>query len=309
MEGGELVPIEPGSLPAHGPTQGNAAGLIDAWLGDKKPQTIEGYRKDLDLFIRFIGPPGLDGFLALPAGDANALVLSYRNDQIGRGLASATIARRLAAVKSVVKLARTLGRCAFAIEVSPPKAEPRRDMRGPREEAIRRIKKALIRASKRDRALFALLFGLGLRRAEAAGLDLADVDFASNKVHVLGKGRREKVALELPPQLARPVGEWVLMRGGHPGPLFPGKDPSKPINLATVNNVIGRLGKAAGMADKLRPHGLRHAAITLLFDRKATVAEVMAFSRHSKPETVMRYHDSLSDRAADMARIVAKQLD
>jgi len=96
-------------LPAIG-----AVDLVEAFLAGRKPTTLDAYRRDLTDFARFVGAarpgPAVEALISGTAGQANALALGYRADLIGRGLASATIARRLAALRSMVKLARILGR-------------------------------------------------------------------------------------------------------------------------------------------------------------------------------------------------------
>ena len=69
--------------------------------------------------------------MQLDGGGANELVLRYRHAMTQRGLAPATIARRLAAIRSMVRLARTLGYCTFTIEIDDPKVQKYRDTRGP----------------------------------------------------------------------------------------------------------------------------------------------------------------------------------
>lgn len=313
----ELVPP-----PAPGPpAPAGPPDLVAAWLDGRKPATVAGYQKDIRHFAAAIGfgPPreALDYFLGLDAGPANALALAYRNSMLRDGLASATIARRLAAVRSVVKLARTLGRVGWAIEVEAPRPEPRRDVRGPEPAELRKIVRAARAAgdgvrAKRDRAILALLVGLALRRGEVVALDLADVDFAGGTVNVLGKGRREKVALDMPPEVSTALAEWVAVRGHEPGPLFNPtdrqRDPGARLTGESVRRLVARLGRAAKVPRPVRPHGVRHAQITRLLSGGETVRNVMGFSRHSKLETVMRYDDELADAAGRLAREAARAL-
>jgi integrase/recombinase XerC len=315
----ELVPATSTSRPVPTFASGPGPSLVESWLAGKKPTTVRDYAGDLLQFSRWLGTASpavaLDDLLSLGSGDANGLVLRWRNAMIDGGLSSSTINRRLAAIRSVTKLGRTLGRITWVIEVEGVEHEARRDSRGPNPDEMKRVNRALKALGdgakgRRNRAIVALLFGLGLRRAEAVGLDLADVDWPTNTVKVLGKGCREKIAREMPAPVAKAVSDWVVLRGSHPGPLFhrvdrPGVDR---LDLASVNRLVSAIGNAAEMPGKLRPHGFRHAAITELFRRKKTVAQVMGFSRHANPQTVMRYHDALGDDAAEMAREVAKGL-
>jgi integrase/recombinase XerC len=114
---------------------------------------------------------------------------------------SATINRRLAALRSMVKLARTLGRISWKIEIGGVRSEAYRDTRGPGRAAVRELfRKLEIRKDAkgfRDRAIFRLLYDLGLRRGEVITLDLADVDLQNSTVAVLGKGKTDRTTLTL----------------------------------------------------------------------------------------------------------------
>ncbi len=87
-----------------------------------------------------------------------------------RELAANTINPRLTALRSLVKLGRTLGVVSWTIEVQSVKADPYRDTRGPGRAGFRDMLDSLAkrkdRKSMRDRALLRCLFDLGLRRAE-----------------------------------------------------------------------------------------------------------------------------------------------
>ena len=115
--------------------------LLGAFLAGRRPTTLRAYRKDLADFADFLGladaGAAVELLVAGGAGRANALALGYRAHLTDRGLAPATIARRLAALRSVVKLARTLGRVAWTIDIPSPRTQAYRDTRGPGLEAGR----------------------------------------------------------------------------------------------------------------------------------------------------------------------------
>ena len=87
--------------------------LIDAFLSGRNPLTLEAYRTDLQDFQGFIGALTLDEaarlLLGRGHGEANGLALAYKSALVDRGLSANSINRRLAALRSLVKLARTLG--------------------------------------------------------------------------------------------------------------------------------------------------------------------------------------------------------
>lgn len=310
----ELAPLAPDPAP---PPAVARPDLLAAFLSGRKPTTVKAYASDLAHFARLLHRggtgPALEWVLSLPAGDANALALAYRNTMLADGLASATIARRLAALRSFVKLARTLGRVAWSIEVEAPRPEPRRDVRGPdrsdQKKLWRELESKDDARGRRDRAIIALLFDLALRRGEVAALDLADLDFKGKTIAVLGKGKREKVTLSLKPPTIKALEAWVFARGSDPGPLFIRTDrPASKDRLTgeSIARLVARHGKAAKVSRKVRPHGLRHAAITAALEGGLTVREVRAFSRHAKIETVMKYDDARDDPADRVAEFVSK---
>lgn len=316
----------PVSLPAPPPAPARAAPhqeLLDHWLSGRSPRTVRAYRSDLSDFAAHRAAPSLAAavaeLLALGPGPANAAVLGYRADLERRGLATATVARRLAALRSLVELAGTLGLVTWEIGIRSPRIEARRDVRGPDQADRKKLWKTLKArgdgtAARRDRALVALLFDLALRRAEVVSLDLADLDLAVGTVQVQGKGKREKSRLTLPAPTRTALREWVEVRGEGPGPLFLRLDRARgeggSDNRLTgdgVAAIVRGLGVSAGLPRRLRPHGFRHSAITAALDSGRDIREVRKFSRHAKLETVIRYDDAREDTAGEIARRVSRE--
>src|SRR5262249_34933789 len=192
------------------------------------PQTCRAYRRDRQDFARFVGVPAVEAIpgalFAGGQGAANELALRYRAHLLQRGLAPATVNRRLAAVRSLVKLARVLGLVPWALDVDGVRAEPYRDTRGPGRAGFARLLAVL--ASRvdakglRDRALLRLLFDLGLRRGEAVHLDVQALDLEAGTADVLGKGRTQKARLTLPGPTREALAAWLAVRGTAPGPLL-----------------------------------------------------------------------------------------
>jgi len=298
----------------------SALDVLDAFLSGRNPRTLRAYGRDLDDFARFLGAPdtraAVAGLLDLPHGHANAAALGYRAHLTERGLKSATIARRLAALRSVVKCARMLGRVAWALDVEGPRAEPYRDTSGPGTTGWGRLWGAAEAAgdgtkARRDRAILRLLYDRGLRRGELAALDLADVDLSAEApaVAVVGKGRNERERLTLNARTGRALADWLDARGPGPGALFvrldraavtPGRLSGEGVRL-----VVRELGKAAGLPRAVRPHGLRHASITEALDMTGgKLRDVAVFSRHRDVKTLMVYDDRRRDVGGDITRLL-----
>ena len=298
-------------------------GLVDAFLAGRNERTLRAYRQDLEDFRAVLGAVDVRTaaqlLLSRGHGAANGLALSFKASMVDRKLSAATINRRLSALRSLVSAARTLGLVPWALEVRGARAESYRDTRGPGRSAVERMLGDLAprhdRKARRDRALVRLVYDLGLRRGEAASLDVADVDLATGRVLVLGKGRRAKVPLELAPATKAALAAWLQVRGTEPGPLFTNVDRAgKGLRLTgtSVYRVIRELGRRAG-AGHVRPHGLRHTAITEAV--KAAQAhgigleEVLQFSRHSDVRTLLVYRDQERNVQGRLAQLVAASVE
>lgn len=292
--------------------------LVAAFLAGRTANTAAAYGRDLDDFAAYVGADtpaaAARQLLAGGHGAANLLALRYKAHLVERRLAPATVNRRLAALRSLVALGRTLGLVPWTLEVGSVKSEAYRDTRGPGEDGSRRLLGQLERRTDakglRDRALVHLLYDLALRRGEAVGLDLADVDLAAGTVAVLGKGRTERIALTLPAVTIKALAAWVEVRGTDPGPLFVNCDRAgkgERLTGRSVARIVGTLGRTLGLV--VRPHGLRHASITSALDATGgDVRKVQRFSRHRDLRTLSRYDDSRVDFAGEVARLVAARV-
>lgn len=314
----DIVPIgsQPTTLATITPTS-----LYDAVLSGRRATTLKSYRADYEAFRRFIGAStaaaALESLVALPQGAANAVVLAWRGRMTDDGLASATIARRLSAIRSAVRVARMLGRCGYEIEVELPRVEAYRDTTGPGSDGYRKmlaVAKAEAETGNpiavRNLAVLRLLHDLGLRRFEATGLDLADVDLEGSKVWILGKGKSARLALTLPPATRAALAAWLAIRGVEPGPCFPRLDPAagplERLSGDSVCEMVKALAKRAGITKPVRAHSIRHEAISEALDRlNGDLRSAAKFSRHANLSTIGIYDDRRRDRAGEVARLVA----
>lgn len=281
------------------------------FLESHRPTTMAAYRRDLEDFATFCGQAteqAVAELLALSAGEANRRVLSYRVHLRQRQLSPATINRRLAALRSLSKLARLLGHTGWTLEVGNLASEAYRDTRGPGRESVQ----SLLSASEknpRDLAILRLLYDLGLRRAEVCALDLAD--WEGGRLWVLGKGRLEKLPLELPQITRQALADWVAVRGSAPGPLFTSADRSGKGDGRLTGRSVHRIvaGYATALGITARPHGLRHTAITEACKAAAAagigIEEVLDFSRHKSLSVLMRYRDRERNVQGKLAALVA----
>lgn len=150
---------------------------------------------------------------------------------------------------------------------------------------------------RRDAALIAAMLGAGLRRFEAAALDLDDFTtedgLASLRVRE-GKGDQMEV-VRAPPDAAAALLDWLAIRGRDPGPLFwssPGLrrplTPGSRLTPAGVYAIVLRRAEQAGLA-RTAPHDLRRSMITDLLERTGDLAIAQRQARHSSPATTAIY--------------------
>ena len=296
----------------------SAARLVVAFLAGRTERTLKAYRQDLEGFRGFVGAEDLNAAAASLIGQgqgrANELALAYKADLRERGLSPATINRRLAALRSMVKMARTLGLVPWTLDVDNAKTHPYRDTRGPGLDGFCRILEAVEgRHAKaaRDRAILRLLFDLALRRAEVVGLDVADVDLEAGTVCILGKGRAESETLSLPAKTIEALRDWLEVHPIKEGPLFvnfdrAGKGQGR-LTGTGLYMMVRRYARAVGI--KTRPHGLRHASITeavkLAQVNGYGLEEVLDFSRHANVKTLLVYRDRERNLQGKLAELVS----
>lgn len=298
----------------------SADDILDAFLSGRKRTTWKAYQHDLTDFAGFLGitspAAAAEALVAAGHGAANRIVMAYRAQMVERRLASATIARRLATLRSMIKVSRQIGRISWSLDVESPKSVPYRDTRGPGLDGWKKMlaegrRLATTAEGKRNLALIRLMHDLGLRRGECTALDLGDVDLDGQTVSVVGKGHTESIKLTLSRPAVDALRNWMQARGDQPGALFIRLDRAAGADLGRLTGdsvccMVHALSRSAGLAREARPHGLRHQAITRGFELGIGVREMQKFSRHAKTDTLFLYDDNRRDDAGKVARLLGE---
>lgn len=227
-------------------------------------------------------------------------------------MSASTCNNRMAAIRSLVRLARTIGIVNWAIEVRNLKSEDYRDTTGPGTDGVRRLldhaaEHRSAAHAARDVAMLRLLYDLALRRESVVSLDLKHIDLGESAIWVKVKGKTERVRRSLPDETKQALQQWLRYRGDHPGAVFVSFDRSRKGGRLTgrsLHRIVQRLG--ADIAVVARPHGLRHASITAALDAtNGNVRAVQKFAGHCDIRVVERYDDARQDFAGQVARKVA----
>jgi len=303
--------------------------LLEAFASTKSPCTWRAYEGDLRDFSRYLFPgerasprAAVDVLTGHGPGQANLLAIGYRKAMEARGLSAATVARRLAALRSVVELAATLGRITWSLRVPSPRIEPFRDVRGPGRDGWRLLvglgsaecKSIIATKGCRDLAIIRLLHDLLMRRAEVVSLDLEHVEIehgVPTAVWILGKGRSDRERLELAPPTAIALAGWIGLRGTAAGPLFQpmdgtGRYPSARLTGRSVARIVAAMGRRAGLDRHVAPHGLRHEGITRAIEMGQPLLDVQLAARHRDPRTTQRYIDRVKNPQGRISRLISE---
>jgi site-specific recombinase XerD len=244
--------------------------------------TRRAYRTDVEEFAAWLGSRSLaldqvtNRVLTEYAAELGA---ARRGRRPGR-LAPATIARKLAAVRSFLR--SVLG----AQRVPDGLLGPRRSRRLPEAPRTHEVEELLDRMdgegplSLRNRALVELVYSAGLRSAEAVALDLADVDFEQELVRVRGKGGKERV-VPLGEEAAYRLGRYLrdarpkLVRGANDAFFVSAR--GRRLDTSTLRRLLPH------------PHRLRHAFATHLLEGGADLRTIQDLLGHSSLSTTQIY--------------------
>ena len=290
--------VRPARLPAQLPPEADR--LIALYLRTlTSPQTIKTYNTEIRLFVAYaVGELGKD-LSGITAEDVSL----YRERLISL-YAAATAAKKLAVLRRFLIFTFMTGATTVNPEALRFFAKSPRVRQDPAynvltEDELQRMLNAARADNYRDYVLLAVMAGCGLREAEVVGLKLSDFRDAGNDavmLRVLGKGDKIR-NVPISPDLWRLVQRFVLLSGrslnSHADARKPllasrvGKD--KPLTTRSVQNIVKKYVRAAGITKPISPHSIRHTVGTNMAVNEAPLLVIQQFLGHSDPKTTMRY--------------------
>jgi site-specific recombinase XerD len=241
--------------------------------------TRRGYAADLREFADWFGA-------SRPLEDVDVRVLTDWVAVLGRArpggkLAPATIGRKLAAVRSLLRF--SLGPDRVPNAALAPR-RPRRLPDAPKQEEVETLVESVAvdgPLGLRNSALVELVYSTGLRAAEAVGLDLGDVDFEQERVHVReGKGGKDRV-VPLGEEAGALVARYLrdarpeLARGAENALFLSAR--GRRLDTSTLRRLVPH------------PHRLRHAFATHLLEGGADLRTIQELLGHSSLSTTQMY--------------------
>jgi integrase/recombinase XerC len=289
--------------------------VLADWLATKRsPHTRRVYQKDIENFLADLGTE-LGKFLTLDRHKAFELVSRYKGELVTKGLKSATINRRLAAIKSLVSFSYNCGHCEFMLEsVKGEKLCAYRDTTGIEPEAFKRVLGGIDRTSLkgiRDYALMMLLWSNALRRSEVSKANIGDFDQKERTLRIFGKGRgNNSEIISLGSGTVNAIEAWLSARGevGPDKALFVSVNAGyKDGRLCTqaIYNIVSDRCKDAGISKTMSPHRIRHSSITAALEATGgDVRRVQKLSRHSSLNTLLIYDDNRKNHQKEVSDLL-----
>ncbi len=257
--------------------------------------TVSLYRRDAERFLAFL--EGLDETDPLPKGLDRSRLAGHLARLRARGLGQRSLARAVSGLRRFLRWARLAGHLETEPEIRVQEKVRRRRL--PRAVPEQRLTEAIERAGRmptapRDVALLELLWGSGLRVAEAQGLSLADLDAYARTVHVRGKGGKERI-VPMTETSVNALTESFRSRDVHAGagpsghlPVFVNPSGAR-LTVRTMRRIVNRYLPATGERGGASPHALRHSFATHLLDHGADLRAVQELLGHARLSTTAIY--------------------
>ena len=264
------------------------------------PHTLRAYERELHSFADYLGATlGAD---VRVRGIEHQHIRAYLGTLYARGLSKASAARALAAIRSWFRWLAKMGHIeqSAAALVSTPKL-PKHLPRVPTIEQMNRAVDNLADDAtawpERDRAIFELLYGCGIRNAELVGIDLSDIHWANEAILVRGKGRKERnvplgdAAAEALRAYLPQREEKLTAASKRCGALLLNVRLRGTGRLTTrsVGRIVKRVAIANGLPAEVHPHTLRHAFGTHMLEEGADLRAIQELLGHERLSTTQRY--------------------
>lgn len=277
------------------------------YLGHEKglaTNTLESYGRDLRQYCGFLS----EDTSQTPETASQATIVAYLMMLRKQGKATATIARRLAALKAFYQF--MLKENYVTKDPTDELSSPKLERKLPKVLTVEEVEKLLNQPDAsnptgiRDKAMLEVLYATGIRVSELVSLNLDDVDFDERFVRCVGKGSKERVV---------PIGEIAVnslkayLSKGRP------KLVSNPNENALFLNhhgrrltrqgfwkIVKKYAAQLGIRKEITPHTLRHSFATHLLENGADIRAVQEMLGHADISTTQIYTHVTKDRLKDV---------
>ena len=254
--------------------------------------TIKAYRTDLEEFSAYVGPQGWSDI-------DHVLIRGYLSSLYERGLSKTSVARALAALRSLYRWLAQEG----VVDQNPAKlvATPKLPKKLPRVPTIEEVNTVLDEEmpdssafAERDRVILELLYGCGIRNSELIGINLDDIRWSNEIILVRGKGKKERY-VPLGESAADAVRTYLPRRQQVIGDART-SEKALLVNLRgsrlttrSVGRRVKQIAVSKGLSPDVHPHTLRHAFGTHMLEEGADLRAIQEMLGHERLATTQRY--------------------
>ena len=246
--------------------------------------TLVNYEVDLEEFMQFIGTTAIErvDYMTL-----RRFLARLRE----RALKPRSLARKMSTLRSFFKFLQREGYIKNnpAVLLMSPKLDKKLPNFLSESEMTKLIEAPVTdkEFGKRDRAILETLYSAGLRVSELVGLNIESIDFISNIVKVMGKGKKERL-VPIGNKALDAVREYLDSRKQKSNILFLNKNGTR-LTDRSIRNITNKYIQAASIRNNLSPHALRHSFATHLLDRGADLRSVQELLGHVNLSTTQIY--------------------
>jgi integrase/recombinase XerC len=263
--------------------------------------TIKAYAGDLDGFAAYIGSREWKTI-------DHIAIRGFLSHLYDKGLSKTSVARALAAVRSLYRWLAQEG----VVEQNPAKlvSTPRLPKKLPRVPTIEEMNYVLdgkmpevASFPERDRLMFELLYGCGIRNSELVGINLDDISVGNEAILIRGKGKKERyvpfggsalaaLAVYLPWRQQLLATLKNTLKKTMPGKGMPAllvNQRGGRLTTRSVGRIVKRIAVAKGLSPDVHPHTLRHAFGTHMLEEGADLRAIQELLGHERLATTQRY--------------------
>src|SRR5215467_5156732 len=260
---------------------------------NSSPHTLRAYGNELYRFAVYLGPE-------MRWRDVDHVAIrGFLSHLHSTGLSKVSVARALAAVRSMFKWLAREG----VVQQNPARlvATPRLPKKLPRVPTLEEINGLLdsqmpdnAAFPERDRAIFELLYGCGLRNSELVGIELGDIEDANSVILILGKGKKQRyvplegAAAEALAAYRQVRKQMLASKGRNTQHLFINQR-GGPLTTRSVGRIVKQIAIARGLPPDIHPHTLRHAFGTHMLSEGADLRAIQELLGHERLSTTQKY--------------------
>jgi integrase/recombinase XerC len=255
--------------------------------------TLRAYLNELSRFAEYLGPE-------IRWKDIDHVFLrGFLSSLHSQELSKVSVARALAALRSMYKWLAREG----VVQQNPAKlvSSPKLPKKLPRvptmEEMNGLLNSELPQAAafpERDRAIFELLYGCGLRNSELVGIELNDIEETNGVILVRGKGKKQRYvplegAADEALQAYRPARQKMLVETKKTTRRLFINQRGGPLTSRSVGRIVKQIAVAKGLPPDIHPHTLRHAFGTHMLTEGADLRAIQELLGHERLSTTQKY--------------------